>query len=84
MLEAIRFSCKNVQNIEILDVFKILITLKLLKCPKDPFVRSALICIFDMCHYNKILLTYSLCKSLFLFKFDVTEFSCLTPIVCDK
>ena len=30
------------QNIENLDVFEILITQKLLKCPKDPFVRSAL------------------------------------------
>ena len=31
------------QNLENLDVFEILITQKLLKCPKDPFVRSALI-----------------------------------------
>ena len=30
------------QNFENLDVFEILITQKLLKCPKDPFVRSAL------------------------------------------
>ena len=30
------------QNLENLDVFEILITQKLLKCPKDPFVRSAL------------------------------------------
>ena len=31
------------QNFKNLDVFEILITQKLLKCPKDPFVRSALI-----------------------------------------
>ena len=31
------------QNLENLEVFEILITQKLLKCPKDPFVRSALI-----------------------------------------
>ena len=43
MLEAILLHCKNMQNIEILDVFEILIAQKLLKCPKDPFVRSALI-----------------------------------------
>ena len=30
------------QNLENLDVFEILITQKLLICPKDPFVRSAL------------------------------------------
>ena len=30
------------QNLEDLDVFEILITQNLLKCPKDPFVRSAL------------------------------------------
>ena len=35
------------QNIENLDVFEILITQKLLKCPKDPFVRSALKCMFN-------------------------------------
>ena len=34
------------QNLENLDVFEILITQKLLKCPKDPFVRSALIYIY--------------------------------------
>ena len=33
------------QNLENLEVFEILITEKLLKCPQDPFVRSALICI---------------------------------------
>ena len=31
------------QNLENLDVFEILITQELLKCPKDPFVRSMLI-----------------------------------------
>ena len=31
------------QNLENLDIFEILITQKLLKCPKDPFLRSALI-----------------------------------------
>ena len=30
------------QNLENLDVFDFLITQKELKCPKDPFVRSAL------------------------------------------
>ena len=30
------------QNLENLDVFEILITQKLLKCLKDPFLRSAL------------------------------------------
>ena len=34
------------QNLENLDIFEILITQKLLKCPKDPFVRSALIYIY--------------------------------------
>ena len=36
------------QNLENLDIFEILITQKLLKCPKDPFVRSALICFDDV------------------------------------
>ena len=31
------------QNLENMDVFKILITQKLLKCQKDPFVRLELI-----------------------------------------
>ena len=44
MLELIWLYCKNMQNLENMDVFEILITQKLLKCPKDPFVRSALIC----------------------------------------
>ena len=35
------------QNLENMDVFEILITQKLLKCPKDPFVRSALISMID-------------------------------------
>ena len=30
------------QNLENLDVFEVLITQKLLKCLKDPFLRSAL------------------------------------------
>ena len=30
------------QNLKNMGVFDILITQKLLKCPKDPFVRSAL------------------------------------------
>ena len=34
------------QNLENLAVFEILITQNLLKCPKDPFVRSALIYTF--------------------------------------
>ena len=34
------------QNLENLDVFEILITQKLLKCLKDPFLRSALIYIY--------------------------------------
>ena len=37
-------TCKNMQNLENLDVFKMLILQNLLKCPNDPFVRSALIC----------------------------------------
>ena len=32
------------QNLENLDVFEILITQKLFKCPKGPFVRLTLIC----------------------------------------
>ena len=35
--------CKNMQNLENFDFFESLITQKLLKCPKDPFVRLALI-----------------------------------------
>ena len=42
MLETFRVYFKNMQNLENLDVFEILITQKLLKCPNDPFVRSAL------------------------------------------
>ena len=42
MLEAICLYFKNMQNLENLDVFEILLTQKLLKCLKDPFVRSAL------------------------------------------
>ena len=36
------------QNLENLDVFEILITQNLLKCLKDPFVRSALIYIYKI------------------------------------
>ena len=43
MLEAIWLFCKNMQNLENLDVFEISITQKLLKRLKDPFVSSALI-----------------------------------------
>ena len=43
MLEAFWVYFKNMQNFENLDVFEILITQKLLKCSKDPFIRSALI-----------------------------------------
>ena len=43
---------KNMQNFENLDVFEILITQKLLKCPKDPFLRSALIYIFHVIMSN--------------------------------
>ena len=38
------------QNLENLDVFEMLITQKLLKCPKDPFVRSALKCTKNVPH----------------------------------
>ena len=45
------------QNFKNLDVFEILITQKLLKCPKDPFLRSALISIhiavLTHCQMNK-------------------------------
>ena len=34
------------QNLENMDVFEILIAQKVLKCPKDPFVKSALNYIF--------------------------------------
>ena len=43
------------QNLENLDVFEILITQKLLKCPKDPFVRSALKCmLYISCHFRSL------------------------------
>ena len=42
MLEPILLYCKNIQNLENMDVIEILITKKMLICPKDPFVRSAL------------------------------------------
>ena len=35
-------TCKNMQNIENLDIFEILTTQNQLKCPKDPFVRFTL------------------------------------------
>ena len=43
------------QNLENLDFFEILITQKLLKCLKDPFVRSALnyICIVNFSVINR-------------------------------
>ena len=44
MLEAIWLYHENMQILENKHVFEILITQKLLKCPKDPFVRSAFIC----------------------------------------
>ena len=52
MLETIRLYHKNMQNLENMDVFEILITLKLLKCPKDPFVRSALLYILILLILN--------------------------------
>ena len=44
LLEANWLICKNMQNLENLDVFESSFTEKLLKCPKDPFVRAALKC----------------------------------------
>ena len=44
------------QNLENLDVFEILITQKLLKCPKDPFVRSALIYNFRLNFFAYLIL----------------------------
>ena len=35
-------------NLDNLDLFEILITQKLQKCPKDPFARSALIFLLDL------------------------------------
>ena len=39
-------------NLGNLDVFEIMITQKLLKCPKDPFVRSApkIVCAYSRKH----------------------------------
>ena len=54
MLEAIWLYHKNMQNLENMDVFEILITQKLLKCPKDPFVRSALIYIWQVFLFGAI------------------------------
>ena len=48
------------QNIEILDVFEILITLKMLKCPKDPFVRSVLKYLMTCMNCEEILLNFNL------------------------
>ena len=70
------------QNLENLDNFEILITQKLLKCPKDPFLRSALIYIFfhhlifnylsNNCYLLFIyLFIYSPCIFLRLFCFNV-------------
>ena len=39
------------QNLKNMDVFEVLITQKLLKSPKDPFVRSALIFMVDLSFY---------------------------------
>ena len=46
-------------NLENLDVFEILITQKLLKCLKDPFLRSALICMYHVIptYYNAVGIT---------------------------
>ena len=52
MLEANWTVCMNMQNLENLDVFEILITQKLIKCPKDTFVRSVLIYMYAI--NNKI------------------------------
>ena len=49
------------QNFEYLDVFEILITQKLLQCPKDPFVRSALI---NKSTYNRSECPYSVFEHL--------------------
>ena len=52
------------QNLEILDVFEILITQKLLKCPKDPFVRSALISYLNHLDPMDVLHPYQLYQSI--------------------
>ena len=49
------------QNLEILDVFRILITQKLLKCPKDPFVRSALKLICERACWFVIVIVFWAC-----------------------
>ena len=41
-------------NFENLDVFEILITQKLLKCLKDPFLRSALIYIYIYINHSLV------------------------------
>ena len=43
------------QNLENLDVFEILITQKLLKCLKDPFLRSALNYIFSCISVKQVM-----------------------------
>ena len=54
------------QNLENLYVFEILITQKLLKCAKDPFVRSALnyrACIYEDLHWIFKCESYSMFQS---------------------
>ena len=79
MLEAIWLYSKHMQNLENLDVFEILITQKLLKCRKDPFLRSSLI--FFLASRAKIVISSSLQPHSLLLDAclrlqQVTEFLC--------
>ena len=82
MLEAICVYCKNMQNLENLDVFE-LITQKLLKCLKDPFVRSALIynCQIDLLTLPSLVRTFFMIlgEDLSLTNFYVIQL-CYIPI----
>ena len=52
------------QNFENLYVFEILITQKLLKCPKDPFLRSALIYFYGDSQDERKVIEYSGVRSI--------------------
>ena len=67
------------QNLENMNVFEILITQKLQKCPKDPFVRSALIYkLTDLSNYFRASMKH---YELFM-SFDDNITILITTLVC--
>ena len=72
------------QNLENLDNFEILITQKLLKCLKDPFLRSALVYIASpLVQYNRCSAFMTIMFPRFVFQGNNLRSTCIVTIYED-